>query len=358
MIDDLARLLPWTPSVCVLIPAFNPDRALVTLVDGLRQAGFDKLVVVDDGSEPRCRPVFDELEGRCAISRHAVNLGKGRALKTGLNACYLRFPDAAGVVTADADGQHAIEDVARVARQLAAGATELVLGCRGFAGTVPLRSRIGNALTRQVFALLVGRTISDTQTGLRGFPRAVIPELLRVDGERFEYEMNVLLETRTLALRVSEVPIRTIYVAGNRSSHFNPFLDSMRIYFQLLRFGMASAVTAAVDYLVFWSVLSRGGILPALVTARLVASLANFAVNRQLVFRSKARVATSLLKYWGLVAVFGGIAYASISALHQHTGMNVLAAKALVEGFLFLASFSVQRDFIFFAPGGTHGEPR
>jgi glycosyltransferase involved in cell wall biosynthesis len=342
---------------CVAIPAFNPDRSLTEVVEGLRGAGCERIVVVDDGSAPASRGVFAELEGRCTVLRHAVNLGKGRALKTALNACLVAFPDAPGVVTADADGQHAAEDVARVAKELTRGANALVLGCRSFAGDVPLRSRVGNVLTRWVFRLLVGRTVTDTQTGLRGLPRAVIPELLRVPGERYEYEMNVLLAAKRLEIPIAEVPIRTIYVDGNRSSHFNPLLDSMRIWFQLLRFGMSSSLTALLDYVVFWLALRAGGILGALVTARLVASLANFAMNRQLVFRSRGRVAPALLKYATLVAVFGTVAYFAISALQQRAGMNVLAAKALVEGLLFLASFSVQRDFIFSSPGVATAEP-
>jgi glycosyltransferase involved in cell wall biosynthesis len=336
--------------VCIVIPALNPDAALPRIVAELRTAGLDRIVLVDDGSAPGHRELFAALEGTCVVVRHAVNLGKGRALKTGLNAAALAFPDAAGVVTCDADGQHAVEDIARVAAEVAGGAPGVVLGCRQFTGKVPLRSRFGNLLTRWVFRLLVGKAIRDTQTGLRGFPRALLPDLLRVPGERYEYEMNVLLATKTLTLPVAEVPISTIYVDGNRSSHFDPFLDSMRIYFQLLRFGMSSALTALLDYLVFWIVLGGGGVLGALVTARLVASVANFAMNRRLVFRSRARVLPSLLKYWSLVAAFGTIAYFAITALQQRAGMHPLAAKALVEGGLFLASFSVQRDFIFSPP--------
>ncbi len=340
--------------VCVAIPAYDPDAALLEVVRGLRRAGLDRIVVVDDGSDAASRPVFDAIASECTVLRHAVNLGKGRALKNALNACHLAYPDSVGVVTADSDGQHATDDIVRVAREVARG-NALVLGARTFAGAVPLRSRVGNLMTRWVFRLLVGRSVSDTQTGLRGIPRRIVPALLRVPGERYEYEMNMLLAAKALALPVVEVPIRTIYVDGNRSSHFNPLLDSMRIWFQLLRFGMSSSTTAAVDYLVFWIALHWTGILGALIGARLIASIANFAMNRQLVFRARGRVLPALLKYWALVAVFGTVAYFSISALNQRAGMNVLAAKALIEGLLFVASFSVQRDFIFSSPAVDPG---
>ena len=333
----------------IAIPAFNPGPALPEVVRGLRRAGFDRIVVVDDGSDPGCRPMFEAVARECTVVRHAVNLGKGRALKTALNACHLARPDTAGVVTADADGQHAIEDVAHVAGTLAEAGGGIVLGARSFGGDVPLRSRIGNVLTRWVFRLLVGRRVSDTQTGLRGIPRAAVPELLRVAGERYEYEMNVLLAAKELALPIAEVPIRTIYLDGNRDSHFNPILDSMRIWFQLLRFATSSSLTAIVDYVVFWIALPWAGLLGGLVAARLVASAVNFALNRQLVFRARGRVVPALLKYWALVAAFGAVAYFSIGALHHHAGVPILVAKAMIEGTLFLASFAVQRDFIFSA---------
>jgi glycosyltransferase involved in cell wall biosynthesis len=223
--------------VVALVPAYNPDATLVAVVDGLLAAGFASVVVVDDGSHPSCRPVFDAAAARpgARVLRHLANRGKGRALKTGLAAVRDAFPGALGVVTVDADGQHRAADAARVAADFLAAPDALVMGARRFAGAVPLRSRLGNALTRRVFRWVSGADLLDTQSGLRCVPLAAVPGLLELAGERYEYEMHVLAAARRLGLPIREVEIETVYLDGNPSSHFNPLLDSLRIYWRLLR---------------------------------------------------------------------------------------------------------------------------
>ena len=229
---------PGAPgAVVALVPAYNPDETLVAVVGGLLAAGFAEIFVVDDGSDPACRAAFDAVAARPGVRvlRHPVNRGKGRALKTGLAAVREAFPHAVGVVTVDADGQHRPADVLRVVADFLAAPGALVIGARRFAGKVPLRSRLGNALTRRIFRWVSGSALLDTQSGLRCFPLAAVPRLLELEGERYEYEMNVLATARRLGLPIREVPIETVYLDGNRSSHFNPLLDSMRIYSLLLR---------------------------------------------------------------------------------------------------------------------------
>jgi glycosyltransferase involved in cell wall biosynthesis len=340
--------------VVVLIPAKNPDGRLPTTVDALAREGFGRIVVVDDGSDPRCRPVFAALErdGRCEVLRHAVNLGKGRALKTGLNHILLAHPEAAGILTVDADGQHLPADVAKVAARFAANPKALVIGSRRFGAGTPLRSLLGNVITRHVFHILVGRRISDTQSGLRCIPAALAPLLLSLEGEGFEYEMNVLIATRPAAVEVLEEEISTVYLESNRSSHFRPLLDSMRIYFLLLRFASSSALAALVDFLVFITAYRLGGdLLLSLALARVAGGSLNFSVNRSLVFHSRAGLAATLAGYGALFLALGACAYLSIRAL-AGLGMNVVAAKALTETALFLASFAIQREFIFSARRG------
>jgi glycosyltransferase involved in cell wall biosynthesis len=167
----------------VLIPTWNPAEELCSFVAELLSVGFSAVVVVDDGSDLSCRRVFDSLAGAGVhVLRHAVNLGKGRALKTGFNFVLDSLPHLQGVVTADADGQHRVEDVVRVAEVLESSPRRTILGCRQFAGAVPVRSRFGNTVTRWVFRLVTGRRVSDTQTGLRGFPVALLPELMGLPG--------------------------------------------------------------------------------------------------------------------------------------------------------------------------------
>ena len=335
--------------LAVIIPAFNPEDRLSDLVIELLALGFPLIVVVDDGSDSINTAVFDaisQMKG-VVLLRHAVNSGKGRALKTAFNWCLCHHPGLKGVVTADADGQHAALDVLRTGEELIdTGA--VVLGSRDFPSSIPLRSRIGNLCTRWVMTVLLGRRISDTQTGLRGIPLSQLSQLLTVAGERYEYETNMLVKMLSLKVEVRQLPIQTIYIDGNRSSHFNPLLDSMRIYFVLIRFFASSLLTAAIDFLVFAFALSLGNEpLIALAVARLCALAFNFLTNLNFVFKADGASALSLLRFCGVVAGMFCLSYLSIREIVAHTGIGMLVAKAIVESMLFLGSFSVQRIFVF-----------
>ena len=225
--------------VVLLIPALNPDQKLLALLEALKESGWtDPVLLVDDGSSPDHRDIFDRAATLgCHVVRHAKNLGKGRGLKTGFNYCLAHFPDAIGSVTADADGQHTPADIAACADALRASPQSLVMGCRDFASAgVPLRSQLGNIITRNVMRLFCHVRVTDTQTGLRGISSSFMRHMLDVPGERFEYETNMLLETRAQHVPIREVTIQTLYIEGNKSSHFHVLLDSWRIYSLILRF--------------------------------------------------------------------------------------------------------------------------
>lgn len=335
--------------LAAVIPAYNPDAALARLVDDLAARGFGRIVVVDDGSAPSHAPVFAELQGRpgVVLLRHAVNLGKGRALKTAFNWCLCHGAECEGVVTADADGQHAPDDIARVAAELLA-TRAFVLGVRDFPATVPLRSRLGNIVTRRVMAFLHGRAVSDTQTGLRGIPLSLLPRLLAIPGERYEYEIGMLVDRISHKAEIVQVPIATIYIDGNRSSHFNPLLDSMRIYFVLLRFFSTALVTAGIDFVAFALAIGLlGDPLPALALGRGCAILFNFLANKRFVFKDGEPAAPALLRYSLLVAGLFFLSYLLMREIMAHTPLGPIGAKLLAESLLFFLSFSVQRVFVF-----------
>lgn len=334
--------------IAVLIPAWQPGSSLPVLVRGLREAGFPAIIVIDDGSDALHAEIFASLAGldRVHVLRHAVNLGKGRALKTGINHVLATFPNYRGVLTADADGQHSVEDIVRTATAFDRSPQRVVLGVRRFDEDVPLRSRFGNDVTCVVFRFLTGKKISDTQSGLRIFPSTVLAELLALPGERYEYEMTVLshiCRTRTPL----EVEIATIYLDGNATSHFDPIRDSARIYFVLLRFYASSLIAAGLDTAVFGvAFLLTGNILLSFVAGR-TSSLVNFALNKRFVFHSGTAVGPALLRYYVLAAAIAAASYVSIQALTATLALNVILAKVLVETTLSLLSFSVQRTFVF-----------
>lgn len=335
--------------LAALIPAWQPEPRLTELVRALVAAGFGRVLVVDDGSRAACSALFTELAAmeRVQVLRHAVNLGKGRALKTGFNALLSSVDGPAGVVTADADGQHTPEDICRVGEALLLSGAQPVLGVRSFAGDVPLRSRVGNLLTRRVFSFLTGTTITDTQTGLRGLPAAVLPELMLLDGERYEYEMTMLAHLCRSGAAPLQVPIATVYLENNRGSHFDPVRDSMRIYFVLLRFYASSLLAAGLDLLLFAICFGlTHAVLLSVVVGR-SSSLVNFWVNRRFVFCSRGPLRQALWRYYLLAVVVGAASYGCIVSLHRFAHWPVLLAKVCIDVLLSLMSFAVQRTFVF-----------
>ena len=339
-------------NLAVLIPAYNPEGPLLQLVDSLLEFDFPHIVIVNDGSHSSCDEIFHSLERKphCHVVHHAVNLGKGRALKSGLNYCCVHFPHLLGILTADADGQHLPEDIRKIAAEFLQTPKSLVIGARTFAKGTPFRSRMGNTVTRNIFKLLVGGNLSDTQSGLRCIPMDKAPELIRLEGERYEYEMNMLILAQKNRIGLRETPITTVYVDNNRSSHFNPLIDSMKIYFLLLRFALSSLLASSIDFLVFTaSYLAWKNILGALVVARLISGGVNFLVNKNLVFHDRENAKAPLFKYFALFVTLAVLSFVSIRTLADF-GVNVIAAKIIAESVLFLGSFTIQRDFIFVGP--------
>lgn len=222
----------------VLIPAYQPDEKLLSTLEALDALNFG-LVVVDDGSGKDYDDIFIQAGKYARVIRYAVNRGKGGALKQGIRCIRKCFPNCRYLITADADGQHSPSDIANLSKRLMEGEHRFVIGSRAFVGEVPLRSRFGNSLTRQVFALVSGVRVQDTQTGLRGFDRSLFDWLLSIPGNRYEYEMNVLMSAARDQIEIDEISIQTIYENDNSTSHFDPIKDSIKIYKEILKFAIS-----------------------------------------------------------------------------------------------------------------------
>ncbi|WP_185711088.1 bifunctional glycosyltransferase family 2/GtrA family protein [Arachnia propionica] len=346
--------------VLVLIPAFEPGDSLIRLVRDLRRHPRQpEILVIDDGSGPDFDEVFalSRLHG-AEVLRHHGNRGKGHALKTGFAHARRAHPGEV-VVCADSDGQHEVADIIKVADEVDPGAHEMVLGGRRFTGRVPLRSRIGNTTTTWLFQALTGIGIGDTQTGLRAYPPSLLEWLQSVPGERFEYELRLLLQARDAGVGIREVGIETIYLAGNAGSHFRPVIDSWRVYRPLLAFAGASLVGFVTDTLVLLAMMTlTGHLLLSVVTARVLSATLNYHLGRRVVFRAGDR--SSVLRYGGLAAgllVLNCLLIAALDAV-----MPLVVAKVLTELSLFAVSFVVQRAVVFtaeqpveVAPAGSVG---
>lgn len=213
---------------CIIIPAYEPDGELVRIVEELSRHKF-KIVVVDDGSGEKYADIFKKLEDKADIVVLEKNAGKGAALKAGMSYIKENLPKCKTFITCDADGQHRPEDVLRVQKMLNSG-EKFVLTVRQRKGKIPFRSRFGNDLSKFVYALLTNRYLSDNQSGLRGFDISHIDWLLKVKKSNYDYEMNVLYCAAKMGIKITTLAIDAIYIENNASSHFNPILDTVRIY--------------------------------------------------------------------------------------------------------------------------------
>lgn len=333
----------------VLIPAYQPDARLPRLILELHRADpSTKIVVVDDGSGQKFSDIF---EASATAGAHVIsyehNRGKGYALREGFT--WIR--DVAGdspecVVTADADGQHTLNDIFRVGRTCTDTGTS-VLGVREFVGHVPARSRIGNTATSALFWLATGWKLKDTQTGLRAFPVALLPALLKVQGDRYEYELRVLLHLAKFRHPVTQISIETIYEAGNPTSHFRPLQDSARIWAPLLKFAASSGVATVIDYvLVLVLNALTGALFFPVIAARLVSASVNFAMNRRVFEATGVPLRRSALRYAALaVAVVAG-SYTMLAVL-TGIGIPLWIAKIIADTTMYLVSYSAQSRYVF-----------
>jgi glycosyltransferase involved in cell wall biosynthesis len=335
----------------VLIPAYQPDEKLLNTVEELKKTGyFTRILVVNDGSSPESAPVFERLKDvpELTLLTHAVNRGKGQALKTGLNYYLLESDaDSPGIVTCDADGQHLPEDIVRVTAE-GAEHQAFTLGVRVFGKGTPFRSWLGNTITKGLFALFTGHYCSDTQTGLRFIPRSQVGFFIKVPYDRFDHEFAALVNaTSELKGNVREVPIQTVYLNDNTSSHYRSFHDSITICAVFLKYFGLSVSTALLDFLtfgIFYYYLHD--LFLSFVIARAISVIYNFHFARTWVFKAKNHLVKQFLKYIGLVLFNMGIAYGFTYLVVYLFGGYVLLAKAIAEASLFLFSFIIQRRFI------------
>lgn len=357
----------YKENIAIIIPALDPDERMVTLVHDLRMSGYENIILVDDGSEIANRKYFKICKEQYGskVIRHVVNFGKGMALKSAFNHILESRPEIVGAVTVDCDGQHILKDIDTCARLTYNNQDKLILGCRRFNDKeIPFRSRFGNKLTKQVIRLLCGIHVSDTQTGLRGLPTPLIRQYFAgTKGERFEYEMNMLITAKEYQIPIEEFPIETIYLENNESSHFNPFLDSIRIYKVFLKFMLSSLSSFLIDIFLYWllgyalrplipenlvipffgmSVL----ILSRTVISRLISSLYNFFMNKNQVFKNDSNSPMIMVKYYILCIIQLMLSALLVDHLLTFITYSTLR-KCIIDTILFAISFQIQREWVF-----------
>lgn len=360
--------------ICIIIPALEPGTELCGYIETLRAKTAAEVIVVDDGSGYQWRKTFERISAirGCTVLKHETNRGKGRALKTAFGYVRREKPEIRGVLCVDCDGQHSADDVVRIRRVMEQCPGALILGSRDFSGRdVPLRSWFGNRMTSVLFWLFCGKWIADTQTGFRAFGSQLLDRMLQIPGERFEYETQMLADCIRRGIPIRSEGIRTIYRDGNEGSHFRPVRDSLSILrvlaADLIKFSFSSLFCGMLDLCLFWAAVT---FLPrqesftvfqrialATIGARGMSAAANYLLNRFWVFErgmQRGRQMRSLPRYLLLCAATAAASAGAVAAVCVSTGLAETPAKILCDAVLFIASYRIQRSWVF-APGGKEG---
>lgn len=200
--------------VWVVIPAFNEGPMVGEVVRRVKAAGFEQVLVVNDGSTDDTAAAA-AAAGAQVVS-HLINRGAGAVTQTGIR--YARARGVAYLVQMDADGQHFPEDIPHLVRRMAAGECDIIIGSRfvNGRGDIPLIRVLYNQISNVFTNWFCQRWYTDTQSGFRMLNRKAIERLeLRLDG--FGYCSEMIVQAEKLDLEVAEVPIRVTYTAYSMS---------------------------------------------------------------------------------------------------------------------------------------------
>lgn len=347
-------------NTALVIPIFCPDGRVLPFLRNFKESDFGLFVVVDDGSGDKYKSIFDQIRalGFFHVISYPENKGKGHALKEAFRFVYGEHPEIHGIVTADGDGQHTYPDILRVRDALLKHPFELVMGTRDFdSPNVPARSKGGNRFSAWYFHLFTGKTLKDTQTGLRGIPECLFPLAIDEVGERYEFEMNFVMDAAK-ETKIFTIDIETVYENGNKTSHFRPFRDTCRIYRTPIIYILVALASWGID-LASFAVLSNFvfpdsllyKVLICTISARLVSGLFNFLMNWKVVFPSKGGGGQKALRYFIMFVVNMGLSFGLTYGFSYLA--NTLAAwiitliKFGVDTFLAICNYFVNWAWVF-----------
>ena len=338
-------------NIVILIPAYKPEKGImIEFLEKLKKK-FKNIVIVNDGSGEDFNEFFKKIENQnIPVLYHDINKGKGRAIKTGFDYILKNYSNYIGTITADCDGQHTVEDIEKCAVKLKECPDDLVVGCRDFNDpNVPARSKFGNKLTRNIFKIFIGINITDTQSGLRGFSPKLMETFLNTEGERYEYETNMLIDCKNFDIKISEVTIETVYLNNNEGSHFNPIKDSLKIYKLFFKYIIAAVSSFVLDIVLFTIFVNiiplEQKIIIATVIARIISSIYNFLINAKIVFKKSSK--TSIIKYIILAVTQMLISGYVVTFITNLSKINSTVVKIIVDTIIFVVNFVIQREWVF-----------
>jgi putative flippase GtrA len=341
--------------VFILIPALNPNKKLIYLIDELNKKNIYNIIIVNDGSSNEYNNIFEEARKRgCTILKNKINMGKGKSLKVGIKYLQNNIKELKGIVTADCDGQHTANDIAKVEEELIQY-NQVILGCRNFKNKkIPIASKIGNKFSSLYFKIETGNELSDTQTGLRGIPSYLFNFALNINGNRYEYEMKFLEEMAEKNIKFRTIQIETIY-EKDRSTHFNPIKDSYIIYKTFFRNIISSATSAILDvflFMIFTKLIKVSSyIMISTIIARIISGLYNFIINKIWTFEKKnsgntfAESIKYLILFITQMIVSGAVT--SLLKIASNGHISLLIIKIIVDFIIFIINFIVQKRWVF-----------
>lgn len=347
----------------ILIPAYNPPKEILSAyLEKLHTERFTNIVIVNDGSRSEYIDYFNSLKNMgYDIFTHYKNLGKGRALKNAFNYIINTYKDFKYIITVDSDGQHSVDDVLNMAKIAnAATKSNIYLGSRDFSRKdVPFKSSYGNRSTSFFYKVLFHDKIQDTQTGLRIIPKEFIADFMDLDGERFEYEINMLINCSSTGKEIVEIPISTIYFDNNNESHFNPIKDSFKIYMVMFKsffnFILSSLSSFVIDIISFTLLLNifensiylHDNIFMATALARIISGTCNYKLNKSFVFKDYNKDKSRVFKY--MILWFAQLVLSAYLVKFFFVKYNINASfiKLVVDMIIFMVSFNIQNKYIF-----------
>ncbi len=338
-------------NIFIIVPTLDPDEKIMEIFLNELQKEFNHILVINDGSSDEHKKFFEKLEKKgIELFKHYKNFGKGRAIKNAFNYLLNKYPNIEGVVTADCDGQHSVSDIKKIAQEILNNKESLILGVRDFEKeNVPFKSRYGNIITRNIFKIFIGLDISDTQTGLRGFSKYLMYKFIDTPGERYEYETNMLINCKQEDIEIIEIPIDTIYINSNATSHFNPLKDSILIYRLFAKYFLSSFSSFIVDIILFSIFLGildfNTKILAATILARVVSSIYNYIINSKVVFKNIS--VKSLVKYYSVAILIMFISGCFVTYLSSLIKIPIVLIKIIVDTILWTFNLVVLREFVF-----------
>ena len=207
--------------VCILIPAYNAQETLGSVLKKIEPLKMDT-IVVNDGSSDETKRVASENGAQ--LLEHPLNLGKGAALRTGFQ--YILQKGYQVVITLDADGQHDPSEIPSLLKIFQSVNPDILIASRAAEfGKMTFLRRFWNRLGVKAVARLCHSDITDSQSGFRLIRANVLKEVI-LSTSRFETELELLIKACKKGFSVLSVPINTQKVDGTGSSHFRPVIDT------------------------------------------------------------------------------------------------------------------------------------